>query len=293
MKPVSWLLRLVGMGFLFGLLSTNATNTLDKSHKGLGNYVSRRDSGVLGVFRAVLRRLRGRSRVRGSPKSDLGFARGLSVLRGKLRDIYRRGWSQFYLPRDTESAEEHIDDCVDILMEVATELGLTIDEANRGRKTLQIHELDEVERKKDIPLVPTREMPRSRVDRVRWFREEWIPPDRGTELRRLREEYEGSKDLIIKWVEEQLPEDQWKFWIELIEDFYLVRGKVAEICFEVHAFQPAQKAVFIVIAVDDRDKFPPEAADPFIMRAERIITLPNLTVRLDILKQTLSELKGG
>ena len=68
-----------------------------------------------------------------------------------------------------------------------------------------------------------------------------------------------------------------------------MRSKVAEICFEVHAFQHARKAVLVYLALEDPEKFPSEATEPFIRRAERIITIPNLVARLDYVKSVMTE----
>ncbi len=259
MRLVSGLLRLVGISFLYGFISTALIAQITDR-----------------------RRRERRKRLSG----DLGFALAVYAQREVLRMVPRTGWLQLFLPRDTESAQDHVDDCRGITIEVAPELRLTLQQLNDCSQMFDVHETDEAARKKDKPLIPTSSMPRSKAERIEHLRSVWVPPDREAELVRLAESYESARDLIERWVAENVPGELQPLWLQLVEDFHLVRGKVAETCFEIHALQQARMAVYV--AFEDPKRFPPEAAEAWIRRAKKLITKQPLIIRVDFFAETLA-----
>jgi hypothetical protein len=284
LKRLNWLGYLVAAGVFIGRLSIEVVGAKGVGKSGLS---------ILVWFKSVLNRVIGCRRKVREPRS-IGLDLGAHTLRRALRSVPRLGWRQLYLPEDTESSLDHTDGCIHILIKVAPKLELSIQQLSEGVEMLSVHETDEAARSKDIPLISSSQMPRSREGRIAFMRYVWVPPSRDAELQRMREAYERALPLIIRWVEENVSGDQRQLWLKRVEDFHLVRGRVAEVCFEVHAYQPALMAVLLAIETsklkNGPKKFPPEAAEAWLRRAEELITLEPLKVRLENLKTVQASL---
>lgn len=264
MKPLRWVLRAAWIGLFVSLLSTTATN------------------------------LKGSRRVYHTRPTHVGSAQALRLLRRTMMEIFRRGWWAFYLPKDTETDSEHIAETREILLEVAKVLDWDIDQFSWGDFLIEIHELFEAVIKSDTPIISPGEMPRSRADRIHWMNYTWVPLSRKAELERLAKEYEEGLPEVRHWIKENVPPEDQDVWLAAVKDSQLIKSDVAEIFLEVHAFQPARKAVMIHIqAINDGkvERFPRDAVDPHIKRAERIITHPVLKGRLRELKRVLNKLE--
>lgn len=261
MKLVSGFVRTVGLSFVLVLVSTLMVTSTNPG-------TARR------------RRLR----------EGLGFAQAARAVRRDLNLVLRQGWIQVFLPEDTESSQDHIDGIKTLLLEVASELKLTLRRLDRCVRMIQVHETDEAAMRRDQPLIPTGSMPRGRKARREYLEKVWVPLSRSQEVRRLKQSYEEAKPLIIRWVEAKIPEEQRGAWLELVEEFHLVSTDEAVICFEVHALHEAQMAVLLTLEENEEERLEPEVAGAWIRRAEKLITMEPLKVRLLFLKETLVEL---
>lgn len=223
-------------------------------------------------------------------RAGLDFARGTRKASQRLKLVARQGWCQVGLS-GAETSQEHIDGIITLLIEVSTELKLTLRRLQRCVLMIRVHETDEAARGKDRPLIPTSSMPRSKRARKEYLEKEWKPFTRAQEIRRLKQSYEEAKPLIIKWVRANVHEDHQEEWLDLVEEFHLVETEDAVIDFEVHALNEALMAVLLALEDEEEERLEPEVAGAWIQRAERIITLEPLKVRLGFLKETLSELQ--
>jgi len=181
-------------------------------------------------------------------------------------------------------------------LEVSVDLRWDIDQFSWGDFLNETHELTEVVNGSDTPLISPSQMPRSRIERIHWMNHEWVPPSREAELQRLAQEYEEKLPAIRGWIEENVPPEDRDVWLAAVEDSHLIKTNVAAVFLEVHAFQPARKAVMIHIDALNENKperFPRQAVDPHIARAERIITLPILKKKLRELRRVLDRLSEG
>lgn len=291
MKPLRWVLLAAWIGFFVSLLSTTATNLKGNNRSSnLG-----RRSGITGAtVRSTVSKTRRRRRVYHTRPTHVGSAQALRLLRRTMMEIFRQGWWAFYLPKDTETDSEHIAETREILLEVVKVLGWDIDQFSWGDFLIEIHELFEAVIRLDTPIISPGEMPRSRADRIHWMNHTWVPLSRKAELERLAKEYEEGLPAVRHWVKENVPSEDQDVWLAAVKDSHLIESDVAEIFLEVHAFQPARKAVMIHIqAINDGkvERFPRDAVDPHIKRAERIITHPVLKGRLRELKRVLNKLE--
>lgn len=261
MKMVSVLLRLVGLSFLYGLISTT----------------------VIAPIKPRKRRKIRQKMLRSSFSSTVAaFAQ-----RKVLCRVSRSGWGQMYLPRDTEDTQEHIDDMKRLLIEVASELKLSLLELREAAMIIEVHETDEWAGEKDFPYIPTREMPRSKAARIDWLRE-WEPPDRKAEIQRMRKSFEVNRDLIKKWVIDNVPIDARSEWFRRVGDFHRVRSRVAVVVFEIHALQKAEKALVLSsLKEGDERRLEPEAAEAWLRSAGKLIILKPLVDRLEFFGETL------
>lgn len=262
MKLVSGLLRLVGITFLYGLLSTM----------------------VLEPIRA--RNERKRRRVL---EGGLTFSVAKFVQRKVLSRVVRTGWGQMYLPRNTEDVQEHIDDCKSLLVEVAPDLKVTLSELRECAEMFDVHETDEWALGKDKPYIPTSEMPRSKADRIAWLRT-WKPPDRETEIRNNNEFFIANRGPIERWIENNVREAARPKWFRLVESFHQVQGRVAKVVFEIHALQKGKMAV-ILASLDEDDPWwlDPEAAEAWLRSASELITMKPISYRLEFYRDMLLE----
>jgi hypothetical protein len=214
------------------------------------------------------------------------FTRSIQKVRRMLEEVTRRGWRQFYLPANTESVEEHISGTISIGLELANEESLPLRDARRAVKMTEVHELIESLKGKDKPLIDTRLMPRSKAGRIQYQNTEWVPPTWEDEKKRLRSEFEEAEPLLQEWLEANFTDSVGREEVlELLKDFYYVRGRAAELFHEAHALQPAEKAT--LLHIEDPNKLPKEAVYPFFRRAENLIRSSSAKRYLQRLKDAL------
>lgn len=238
----------------------------------------------LGVIEMRLRWFRKQVPTRKRLSSSLYESNAFNLIRRATSKIYRTGYRQYFL-YEIESVHEHVSDCVHLFMDVAREIGLSQEETVRGVYMLEIHELDEAITGVDEPLIPTRDMPKSRAGREAFQTHDWDPPTREQELLRLQAKLEKHKPLFEEWFREHVPVEERPGLMELIREFHHADTPLAVICFEVHALQAASKAVFL--ALEEGVKFTPTQALPFVWRAEKLITNRHVKARLEALKADL------